>query len=515
MAIYNRMASEREQKQETVSEKFRYHFFLSHASEEKEQCALPLKEELELLGCKVWLDCEEMAVGESVVKGVNVGLKQSRYMVAIISRAYLDKRWTKAEFERGLGRTVEGTWGRILPIRHRMTHEELAEEVPLLEPLLTLSTETSPRRLASALVRAMSKEENRETARTTAQLRALAGDVPIPNGVDALNYLRELAKRSTEPEQVTVTPQQSRHWGIVLFFCLLSALLGASGLAYWLYPQYQEESTRALNLKIEKDGLIRDVNGLNNQLETEKKQLAAKADEVTNLVSTRDKLQNELTAKIADLEKALDQNSKQKEQIVNEGLAIAKLQGELTSLNTKLDNAVKQGLTTKEKLEAETKQKEAFDSQLHFVHQRTQLTDGELNRRQKLIDELRNKLSAENKSRVTAERKLEKETASLKQAHAELEGLKKQPAEIKIFNVAATHCELVVIDDDVATTTPETVRGDSQRLFLRKPNGSKAVLLLLGGGNTVPNSDDQLVLAVPIQEEQAEKIGFYYNFPEP
>jgi hypothetical protein len=43
-----------------------YDVFISHASEDKEEIALPLAHRLQKLGLKVWLDRFEISIGDSI-----------------------------------------------------------------------------------------------------------------------------------------------------------------------------------------------------------------------------------------------------------------------------------------------------------------------------------------------------------------------------------------------------------------------------------------------------------------
>ena len=60
-------------------------FFLSYASEDRRAVAIPLKEALEKLGAESWFDQHELAIGDSLSQKINDGLKESRFVVVIVS----------------------------------------------------------------------------------------------------------------------------------------------------------------------------------------------------------------------------------------------------------------------------------------------------------------------------------------------------------------------------------------------------------------------------------------------
>jgi len=65
--------------------------FLCHAGEDKLAVVRPLASAFERDGVSVWLDEAEIAWGDSITAKVNEGLKSSRYVVVVLSRAFLAK----------------------------------------------------------------------------------------------------------------------------------------------------------------------------------------------------------------------------------------------------------------------------------------------------------------------------------------------------------------------------------------------------------------------------------------
>jgi hypothetical protein len=71
--------------------------FISHASEDKEEVALPLANTLKTAGLRVWLDKQELRVGDSLREKIDEGLAKSHFGVVILSNSFLDKRWPRNE----------------------------------------------------------------------------------------------------------------------------------------------------------------------------------------------------------------------------------------------------------------------------------------------------------------------------------------------------------------------------------------------------------------------------------
>ena len=71
--------------------------FISHASEDKEAVVLPLAAALVDAGVKVWLDRQQLRIGDSIRASIDEGLARSRFGVVVISEAFLAKRWPALE----------------------------------------------------------------------------------------------------------------------------------------------------------------------------------------------------------------------------------------------------------------------------------------------------------------------------------------------------------------------------------------------------------------------------------
>jgi hypothetical protein len=97
--------------------------FISHASEDKELVARPLSSYLQRAGIKVWLDENELTIGDSLREKIDEGLAQSRFGIVILSKHFLAKEWPQRELN-GLVALEEG--GSLL--------SKLAENWPPTSP---------------------------------------------------------------------------------------------------------------------------------------------------------------------------------------------------------------------------------------------------------------------------------------------------------------------------------------------------------------------------------------------
>jgi hypothetical protein len=105
--------------------------FISHASEDLNSVAAPLKAALEREQMKVWLDQSELQLGQSVTGKIADGIRDSRFVVAVLSRDFLRKQWPKRELEASLD--------KVLPVLHGITNAQLAAESPLVGSLKSVS----------------------------------------------------------------------------------------------------------------------------------------------------------------------------------------------------------------------------------------------------------------------------------------------------------------------------------------------------------------------------------------
>lgn len=114
--------------------------FLSHASEDKDDIARPLKAALEHRGLTVWFDEIEIKIGQSIRQEIESGIARARFGVVILSPDFFSKQWTRAELDALFSMRMATGENLILPVWHRVTKEEVLSHSPLLAGLLAANT---------------------------------------------------------------------------------------------------------------------------------------------------------------------------------------------------------------------------------------------------------------------------------------------------------------------------------------------------------------------------------------
>ena len=90
--------------------------FICHTSADKESIARPLAERLEAVGIAAWIDERKIRWGDSVTDRVNAGLRNSRYVIVILSPAFVDRPWPQRELTTALNQEASSGQNRVLPL---------------------------------------------------------------------------------------------------------------------------------------------------------------------------------------------------------------------------------------------------------------------------------------------------------------------------------------------------------------------------------------------------------------
>ena len=117
-----------------------YDFFISYASEDKDDIAGDLAVKLKNSGFKVWYDEFELKIGDSLRKKIDYGLSNAKYGIVIISHSFFEKNWTEYELNGLLAREMNGHEVIILPIWHKITKDEVLKYSPPLADKFALDT---------------------------------------------------------------------------------------------------------------------------------------------------------------------------------------------------------------------------------------------------------------------------------------------------------------------------------------------------------------------------------------
>lgn len=116
-----------------------YDFFISHASEDKEDFVRDLAEALSLKNFKVWYDESELMIGDSLRKKIDDGLSRCKFGIVVISPNFVQKRWTEYELNGMVAREMNGQ-SLILPIWHNISMDQVLKYSPSLADKKALKT---------------------------------------------------------------------------------------------------------------------------------------------------------------------------------------------------------------------------------------------------------------------------------------------------------------------------------------------------------------------------------------
>ncbi len=117
----------------------KYDFFISHASEDKDDIVRSLADSLKENGFEVWYDEFELKIGDSLRKKIDSGLINSRFGIVIISPSFVKKNWTEYELNGMVAREMNGH-KVILPIWHKISKDEVLKFSPTLADKMALNT---------------------------------------------------------------------------------------------------------------------------------------------------------------------------------------------------------------------------------------------------------------------------------------------------------------------------------------------------------------------------------------
>jgi hypothetical protein len=90
--------------------------FISHRGSDTTE-AERLARDLSSRGHSIWLDAEQLTIGDSIVGKINAGLTGSSYLVLCYSQESPDSPWFSREWMSTLARQLNGAGVKILPVR--------------------------------------------------------------------------------------------------------------------------------------------------------------------------------------------------------------------------------------------------------------------------------------------------------------------------------------------------------------------------------------------------------------
>lgn len=136
----------------------RWDVFISHASEDKDDVAHPLTRLLQEEGLHVWLDENELRLGDTLSGKIDEGLAQSRFGVVILSKHFFAKSWTARELAGLVARQI-GKGKVVLPVWHGVDKDYVLQFSPPLADALAVSTAEGLDAVKSAVMRAIEEHD--------------------------------------------------------------------------------------------------------------------------------------------------------------------------------------------------------------------------------------------------------------------------------------------------------------------------------------------------------------------
>jgi TIR domain len=124
--------------------------FISHASEDKD-VVLELSGALRAAGLLIWIDQQELRLGDSLSEKIDEGLAASRFGIVVLSPSFIAKRWPRQELN-GLMAREESGRKVILPVWHEINKETLAAYSPMLADRLASNTDRGVKGVAADIV---------------------------------------------------------------------------------------------------------------------------------------------------------------------------------------------------------------------------------------------------------------------------------------------------------------------------------------------------------------------------
>ena len=109
--------------------------FLCHASEDKNNVVRPLAEALKKAGISYWLDEAEIRWGCDIFKSINEGLKTSQFVIVVLSKNFLQKKWPQTELSAAMNDELSSEIIKVLPliVGSNSEKEEILREISLVK----------------------------------------------------------------------------------------------------------------------------------------------------------------------------------------------------------------------------------------------------------------------------------------------------------------------------------------------------------------------------------------------
>lgn len=114
---------------------------------------MPLTEAMKCLGITVWIDLERAGWGDDIVGEVSDGMADATYVLAIITRSFVEKGWPIRELNSAISLEITKKETKVLPVFAGSDKEieALRDEFPLIHGQLFRRWEDNPDEIAKAV----------------------------------------------------------------------------------------------------------------------------------------------------------------------------------------------------------------------------------------------------------------------------------------------------------------------------------------------------------------------------
>ena len=92
-----------------------YDLFVSYSHNDK-AFAKRLCTDIKKRGASVWIDTDELKIGDSLIERIHEGLKSSLFFAVLISRSSVDSRWVRHELKTAITEEIKSGTTKVLPI---------------------------------------------------------------------------------------------------------------------------------------------------------------------------------------------------------------------------------------------------------------------------------------------------------------------------------------------------------------------------------------------------------------
>ncbi len=134
--------------------------FICHASKDKEEVVTPMVGAFTQAGITCWYDEAEIKWGDSITRKVNEGLGVSRYVIVVLSEAFIERNWPQRELSALLNTEASTGEVKVLPVLvgSERQRSEILNKYPLLNDKRYISWDGDLGGVVDALCRRLNKE---------------------------------------------------------------------------------------------------------------------------------------------------------------------------------------------------------------------------------------------------------------------------------------------------------------------------------------------------------------------